>query len=684
MKNKKLEKLGNLKLRTRTIGFRNKLVSLKLKNSFGLLVVTVIMLGITASTIMFSSDAIPIFSVETSFERDDIYSLSDETTVSFSPVLTWLANDKPFQKISQHSEYNKDDTRDIQKYLEINNIDSVWGSVVLSPSSFGMPPLNSIPDGGSLTWGDSQDVQAYYNSTSNRLEWSGDLGISFVKSASYIIFKDGSLTKALNCSTGVIVSSNANSETVIQYVIDQLTSGGHIHIKQGSYELDDNIFLDDYITISGEGYSTELKFTTANKTIKIIGKTGVILENFRVNGNVGVVAGAGINISGTGATKCIIQHVFSHDAGADGIGFWQQSSYCSIENCITWDNGTNGTYIEGTGAGDSYRCRVIDCISITDGSNGVRFSDSAESIVKGNIIFQCGAVGIVIDNVDESIVSNNFIFDPVSGGISAASSDDLLIANNQVFQSGAASPGISLASTCSRGVIVGNIVKDAASSGIDVECSGAVAIGNNVYNSALKGIVVMYATDCVISGNHVENNGQNGIEVFRCQKCVISDNVCKNNSQGAAGGAYGIKFWDNSGAACTYNVVTGNVCYDDQGTQTQGYGIRELESSDYNIIAHNMLVDNLTGNLAVVGANTHVSDNLGYVSENGGAAANVADGGTIAHGLATTPTYVSVVGSVAGEIVQVTGLGATNITVAIKTNAGAAGTSQTIYWRAWI
>ena len=502
--------------------------------------------------------------------------------------------------------------------------------------------------------------------------------------ADYIIYKSGSNIICIDGHTGNKVKRDTEAEVVIQYAIDQLTSGGRIHIKQGSYELDDNIILDDYITISGDGYSTELKFTTAGKTIKIIGKTGVILEDFRANGNVGVVAGAGINISGTGAIKCHVRNVFSHDAGADGIGFWQASQYCTIENCITWDNGTNGLYIEGTGAGDSYRCRIIDCISITDGSNGIRFSDSVESIIKGNIIFQCGAVSIIIDNVDESIVSNNFIFDPVSGGISAASSDDLLIANNQVFQSGAAAPGISLASTCHRGVIVGNIVKDAASSGIDVEGSGAVATGNNVYNSTLKGIVVMYATDCVISGNHVENNGQNGIEVFRCQKCVISNNVCKNNSQGAAGGAYGIKFWDNSGAACTYNVVTGNVCYDDQGTQTQGYGIRELESSDYNIIAHNMLVDNLTGNLLIVGANTEVVGNMGYVSENGGAAANVADGGTIAHGLATTPTYVSVVGSVAGEMVQVTGLGAANITIAIKTHAGAAGTAQTIYWRAWI
>jgi len=72
----------------------------------------------------------------------------------------------------------------------------------------------------------------------------------------------------------------------------------------------------------------------------------------------------------------------------------------------------------------------------------------------------------------------------------------------------------------------------------------------------------------------------------------------------------------------------------------------------------------------------------GNILENAGAAAAVADGGTIAHGLATTPTWATATGSVASEIITVTAIGAANITVAIKTDAGAAGTSQTIYWRA--
>lgn len=61
-------------------------------------------------------------------------------------------------------------------------------------------------------------------------------------------------------------------------------------------------------------------------------------------------------------------------------------------------------------------------------------------------------------------------------------------------------------------------------------------------------------------------------------------------------------------------------------------------------------------------------------------ATSVADGGTIAHGMASTPTIVSLQTSVAGEFASATTLDSTNITVSIKKHDGTAGTTQTIYW----
>lgn len=62
---------------------------------------------------------------------------------------------------------------------------------------------------------------------------------------------------------------------------------------------------------------------------------------------------------------------------------------------------------------------------------------------------------------------------------------------------------------------------------------------------------------------------------------------------------------------------------------------------------------------------------------------SIADGGTIAHGLSSAPSSFLVSGRVAGEIVTVTNSDATNLTVAIKTHAGAAGTTQNVDYEAF-
>lgn len=68
---------------------------------------------------------------------------------------------------------------------------------------------------------------------------------------------------------------------------------------------------------------------------------------------------------------------------------------------------------------------------------------------------------------------------------------------------------------------------------------------------------------------------------------------------------------------------------------------------------------------------------------NGGTAASVADGGTIAHGCPYTPTIICLTGSHAADIVTVNAVDGTNITVDIKKSTdGSAGTTQTVYWTA--
>ena len=81
----------------------------------------------------------------------------------------------------------------------------------------------------------------------------------------------------------------------------------------------------------------------------------------------------------------------------------------------------------------------------------------------------------------------------------------------------------------------------------------------------------------------------------------------------------------------------------------------------------------------VVDLNYHNTSGNSMVS---GTAASVSDGGTVTHRLSTAPTTIIIVGSVAGEMVAVTAIGATTFTVSIKTPLQASGTAQTIYWMA--
>ena len=81
--------------------------------------------------------------------------------------------------------------------------------------------------------------------------------------------------------------------------------------------------------------------------------------------------------------------------------------------------------------------------------------------------------------------------------------------------------------------------------------------------------------------------------------------MCIRDSNRTLTNPAGIRIIDS-----TYLVLLGNRCFDDQATKTQDYGIKEIGTSDYNIISHNILVGNKTGAISTVGVNTQALDNI--------------------------------------------------------------------------
>ena len=159
----------------------------------------------------------------------------------------------------------------------------------------------------------------------------------------------------------------------------------------------------------------------------------------------------------------------------------------------------------------------------------------------------------------------------------------------------------------------------------------------------------------------------------RARRITFGSLILKNNAQNGLNFAGGIQLLNSD------NVKIGSIiAYDDQTPKTQAYGIR-LDANDTNIT---VVMGDLTGNSAgaVTGYNPiyhHISDVVGFKTENSGTSAAIASGATIAHGLIATPDYVSITAIDTGVTDIYVSAGAANIAVTFT-----GGGSHQFYWYA--
>jgi parallel beta-helix repeat protein len=227
-------------------------------------------------------------------------------------------------------------------------------------------------------------------------------------------------------------------------------------------------------------------------------------------------------------------------------------------------------------------------------------------------------------------------------------------------------------------VIAGNGKNPANGAGFHSNGNDTHTIVGNVFDENSSGIRLFNSSDCTVVGNTMENMDRNAITLDGSStRNLISSNTIVSPSQETTNTYNGISL-----DVATSNVVTDNKI---SGTTiTIATGIEEIGASNTNLIANNHISGTVTTGITKLGAATKVRGNIGYVTENEGVS-NVADGATVSHGLATTPTGVLATTSVTQEEVQVTALAASNFTVSIKKRVdGSAGTTQDIYWRAFI
>lgn len=220
-----------------------------------------------------------------------------------------------------------------------------------------------------------------------------------------------------------------------------------------------------------------------------------------------------------------------------------------------------------------------------------------------------------------------------------------------------AAVGISGLDTCQ---IIGNTIRNCGKNGISISFSaGTICQGNDIHECGWEGIF-SDSDSCTIEANNISNT------------CLVGKaNTSTPNVAGQIRVTTG-----------THNRIMANRIWNSTTTNVASYGIAVGDSS--HTITGNECTNNATAPIFENGggATNLVRDNPGYVTASGGTA-TVANAGTIAHGLAKTPTRVSVNARVLGHIAGDSAVDATNITVLLSDAAGAAVTAaESVRWMA--
>jgi hypothetical protein len=243
--------------------------------------------------------------------------------------------------------------------------------------------------------------------------------------------------------------------------------------------------------------------------------------------------------------------------------------------------------------------------------------------------------------------------------------------------------------------------------GKDASTLGEFELSNiNIKNVGGSGIYASDGGNITLNGGHISKCGVHGIYLVDVYGSVSGAHVF-NNSQAASGTNFGI-YISQTGADKSQVVLTGNQAYDDQVAPTQldgirldavtdtvvsgnrcwgnTVGIREISTSNYNIIMGNNVLTNTEASvdLAYVGANSKVLYNLGRYTPQGsadgsgtGSILNTATSAIIAHGCSFTPAVKDITVTLAEDpsnspgAIWVDTIGAANFTVHCENDPGA-------------
>jgi len=531
------------------------------------------------------------------------------------------------------------------------------------------------------------------------------------------IFGNGGIyTKGIKTATIFIAASDSSNkakrnadyicdgvadEVEIKAAIDALPStGGEIILLAGTFNIADDIVIDtNDVTLSGAGWSTILKHPDELKELLSSAAASGQADIIVADGSVFFVGQNVIILDDNGWEERIVSSVSSNTVTVTvNLAY----SYATVDNAVLMDT---HNIIRVTGCTGT----IIKDIKLDGNQSNISNTLASASFSHGEENDVWRVPVIVTGNVSDTTIQDCWFAEYEVNGLLVWATN----LNNKVrvlgnkFTTSADNEqtrGIALESSTSYSIvannhIVGGHVGMYLNGGDNYTVTGnLIDLGDFSDSTTRRGIYLVNGDYSTISGNSIINASK-GVEIQTSDFVSFVGNSIINSTRGlyfdGAGGSNKCMIVGNIIAGEQWYAIDCNPSYPPtnsiiaynivSNTNVSGKSDRAgIDIRDTTTLVHNNWIADTTvwDTLIFTQPGMIIKGNVNFVTENEGGAAAVADGGTIAHGLVGTPNSVRVTGTVAAEIISVTAIDATNLTVAIKKDDGTAGTSQTIYWEA--
>ena len=373
----------------------------------------------------------------------------------------------------------------------------------------------------------------------------------------------------------VVVGTGADAQfSTIASAIAQLPgTGGMVYIMEGTYTVASGISVPSNVSIVGCGRTTIIKADDASSAIKVFynsddagGNSNIEISNLQIDVNRANNSGNGdYGIYFKTVTDCHINNVFVQESHWKGI-YLEAATNCSVNNCHVKNTRDGGIEVANSDKSAVRGCYVELVLSDSGlAPDGIRIAGD-DLIVSDCIVNDSNYRGFAIEGN-----SGNYSNRCKIVNCSAYYFKDYGFFMNYNYE-------------CA---IIGCHARGKGDSAFKASPSGG-------------GIGYRVARYCLISNNLCETNYISGIHPGSDTTAgeitgnnVIANNVCRNNNQAGAAGLAGIFVYADASAFHNNCLITGNICYDSQGTQTQKIGIRVSTGSQEG---HNIVGNHCYGN----------------------------------------------------------------------------------------